>query len=101
MKKIEDFDFLNGTISSLLDLCLKADTKQEANRIIERYKAVNEHAEQNLGYIFGYCGEKEREKLYRLFIVNHPVFGSGFGRGKDPTTKEAFDKGVEWAKKNE
>ncbi len=92
-KKIEEFDFENSTISDLLMLCGEVQTKEEAQRVIERYKTVNEHAEKNLGYIFGYLGQKERERLYNLFPVNHPVFGSAFGRGYNPTPEECFEKG--------
>ena len=93
MEEIEKFDFMSATVSALGDLCVKATSKEEAKRIIERYKTVNEFAEQNLGYIFGYYGEETRARLYRLFPVNHPIFGSGFGRGNEPTPAEAFQKG--------
>ena len=79
--KIKNFDFVNNsTIANLLDLCLEAKTKEEALLIITRYCAVNKYAMQNLGYIFGYCNEADRKKLYSLFQVAHPIFGSGFGR---------------------
>ena len=98
-EEIENYDFENGAISNLLDLCCKAKTQEDATRLIERYRAVNQYADKNLGYIFGYCGTETRNRLYNLFPVNHPIFGSGFGRGQDPTAKEAFDKGVSMAEK--
>jgi hypothetical protein len=80
-KEIEDFDFTKGTISTMLDLCIRVETNEDATRIIERYKAVNEYAEQNLGYIFGYIKpESRRNKLYKLFTVTHPIFGESFGK---------------------
>ncbi len=80
MEEIENYDFEGGTIGTLLSLCTKCNTTEEATRLLELYRGVNESADSNLGYIFGYCGEKERSRLYDLFPVAHPVFGAGFGR---------------------
>ena len=52
-----------------------------------------EIAHKNLGYIFGYCNTEDRKKLYTLFPVNHPIFGSEFGRGSDPSLEDAFKIG--------
>lgn len=60
-----------------------------------------EIARQNIGYILGYLGEKDRNRIYAaLPNVSHPVFGAGFGRGHDPTPKEAIEKGEEMGRKN-
>lgn len=80
MEEIEGFNFEGGTIGTLLSLCGKCNTQVEASRLLERYRDVNESADSNLGYIFGYCGSEERVRLYGLFPVTHPVFGAGFGR---------------------
>lgn len=83
MLEIEGYDFEKGSIDTLLSLCLKCRTSDEATKLMERYRAVNEYADKNLGYIFGYCGAEHRRQLYSLFPVSHPVFGSGFGREKE------------------
>ena len=57
-------------------------------------------ARSNVGYILGYYGDETRKLWYGcLDNVNHPIFGSGFGRGKEVTPEEAFDIGVERGKK--
>lgn len=49
----------------------------------------------NLGYMLGYYDQETRERWYRVLdSVSHPVFGHTFGRGSDPTPKEAFEAGV-------
>lgn len=98
-KEIEEYEFGKGIIGSLLDLCCKVKKQEDAKLLLERYRAINQYADQNLGYIFGYCGAETRQRLYSLFPVNHPIFGSGFGRGNEPTPTEAFNKGVEMAEK--
>lgn len=82
MQEIEEYDFGKGNIGSLLSLCCKCSTSDEASRLLERYRDVEGSADSNLGYIFGYCGEDTRKRLYKLFPVAHPVFGAGFGREK-------------------
>lgn len=93
----ENIDFESMDVLSLIDLCLKCNTKEEAKQVLEQlenYCDTPKIARQNLGYIFGYCRKEEREKLYSLFSVSHPVFGEGFGRGKDLSPEEYFKKGI-------
>ena len=99
-QRIEEFPFNEeygrerGSMGDLMEIVLDIKTKEDAARILERYREFNpKFADQNLGYFFGYCDEETRKRLYGLFPVSHPVFGSGFGRGKDPTPEEAFYKG--------
>ena len=81
--EIKAFDFDKGDIGAYLTLCLKCETEEEATLFLKRYREVEpEYADGNLGYIFGYCSSEDRKKLYKLFPVSHPVFGSGFGRGQ-------------------
>lgn len=48
-------------------------------------------AMQNLGYFAGYYDAKDRIKLYEVFDIAHPIFGT-----KEPTPEEAFDMGKQW-----
>ncbi|MFA5103528.1 MAG: hypothetical protein WC525_10315 [Candidatus Thermoplasmatota archaeon] len=53
-----------------------------------------EVARQNVGYILGYFSPEAYKLWYGVLQeVSHPVFGHGFGRGKDPTNEEAFKMG--------
>jgi hypothetical protein len=82
--KFGDIDFSKfSDIGKFLTLCLKCETKEDADEILrqyEKYCDTIEIAHKNLGYIFGYCSEEDRKKLYALFPVSHPIFGSTFGR---------------------
>ena len=78
--EIMGFDFENRNIEEYISLCLKCET-EEATLFLENYRKIEpEFADKNLGYIFGYCSSEDRKKLYKLFPVVHPIFGSGFGR---------------------
>lgn len=93
------FDEIN--ISDLISLCLSCETENDAENVMKQYEQycdTPEIAHKNLGYMFGYCSEEDRKKLYDLFLVSHPIFGSGFGRGKDITPEEAYKKGEEVGK---
>ena len=79
--EIKAFDFKNGDRDTYLSMYLKCGTEEEATLFLKRYRELEpEFADKNLGYIFGYCSSEDRKKLYKLFPVCHPVFGSGFGR---------------------
>lgn len=81
--EFDNIDFARLDIGQILSLCLRCKTKEDASKVLEQYEKyceTPEIARSNLGYIFGYCSEEERKKLYSLFPVNHPVFGHDFGR---------------------
>ena len=82
MKKDKIY-FTGMNIGDILNRCLACETVEEAEIILYQYEDycdTKEIAHRNLGYIFGYCNLEDREKLYRLFPVSHPIFGAGFGR---------------------
>jgi hypothetical protein len=86
------------TIGQIGDAACALTTPEEAAEFLAAYKAVNQHAEANIGYLMGYYGDEERSRVYRLMdqagkVVVHPVFGARFGRGQDPTPEEAFEAG--------
>lgn len=91
-----NIDFSKLDIGNIIRLCLKCQTKEEAKKVLEQYERyceTPEIARSNLGYIFGYCSKENIEKLYSLFPVSHPIFGKEFGRGKEPSFKEAVEMG--------
>lgn len=88
------------SIRELLDAAQEVRTRKEARAFLNAYEAVTPHARENLGYALGYLGPQKRKRLYALFAeCNHPVFGHGFGRGNDPTQREAFLAGVALGRK--
>lgn len=93
--KFGDIDFTKLDIGKIIKLCLDCETKEDASEVLRQYGKycdTPEIAHKNLGYIFGYCDSEDR-KLYALFPVNHPIFGSEFGRGIDPSPEDAFKTG--------
>ena len=47
---------------------------------------------QNLGYYAGYYSNETRERVERLFLCAHPIFGKIAEAGR-PTAEEAFEAG--------
>lgn len=95
--KFGDIDFPKLGISGLISLCLKCETKEDAEEILrqyEKYCDTPEIAHKNLGYIFGYANPEDRKKLYSLFPVNHPIFGTAFGRLGDVSPGDAIKAGM-------
>lgn len=83
-------------MGQIVKLCLKCETKEDANELLSKYEKCFDDpsiAWSNLGYVFGYYDSDTRKKLYSLFTVDHPIFGSEFGRGSDPSPEEAFKIG--------
>jgi len=51
-----------------------------------------EVARSNIGYILGYYSDGTAALWYKILPeVSHPIFGSGFGRGKVVTLEEALE----------
>ena len=53
----------------------------------------------NLGYFAGYYSEETRERIEKLFRCAHPFFGAIAEKGP-PTPEEAFNMGMDMAKKS-
>lgn len=81
--EFDNIDFSKLDIGNIISLCLRCKTEGDSKKVMtqyEKYCDTPEIAHSNLGYIFGYAMNEERIRLYSLFPVNHPVFGSNFGR---------------------
>lgn len=57
-----------------------------------------EIAKHNLGYFAGYYSNDVRKRVEKLFMCEHPLFGS-IEKNGSPTAKEAFEIGLELSKK--
>jgi hypothetical protein len=63
------------TAGDLFDAAASCATQEQADAFLTGYRAENEHADANLGYVIGYGDEVTRERLYGLFRIGHPIFG--------------------------
>jgi len=109
-EQMQAFDTKRNPVFTAID---KLKSPQDIQRFVREYeewlvkngdKSVKgrerEVARSNVGYILGYYSDATMKLWYsNLSDVNHPVFGAGFGRGKEITPEEAFNMGVERGKK--
>ena len=89
------------TIRDLLDAVVACKTQDEADAVLAKAKEDNpQHAEENIGYLLGYLDRDTLYRVARLFATcNHPVFGTDFGRGQEPSPEEAFEMGKRMGEK--
>lgn len=66
----------------------RCETPGEAQAFMTLYRAENEHADTNIGYLSGYYDHKKMSQIQQWFGVAHPVFGNTI-----PTMDEAFEAG--------
>jgi hypothetical protein len=76
------------TVGDLMDAMGKFDDREEAEDFMRLYRADNEHADQNIGYLTGYFGREEMARLQDWCGVAHPIFGNAA-----PTPEEALEAG--------
>jgi len=72
-----------------IDALPEPERKQEAMAFMTAYRAENQYADANIGYLTGYTDTQRMARLQELFEVSHPIFGSAI-----PTPQEAFEKGM-------
>ena len=99
------------TYGETLGPAMEMKTQEEADEwfkaLVERHIRLSpcsrEEAEKtersNLGYYAGYYDSETRERVEQLFKCSHPIFGSIAVSGQ-PTAEEAFQKGLDFAKKD-
>ena len=64
----------------------KCGTPEEAKEFMELYFAENVNAYQNIGYLAGYYGHEQAQRIYAWFETSHPIFGT-----HSPSPEEAFN----------
>lgn len=78
------------TIGDLMDKGIdRCDTPEEAQAFMRIYRAENEFADENIGYLSGYYGHNNMRRIQEWFGVAHPIFGNTV-----PTPDEAFNAGA-------
>jgi len=98
------------TYKEQFEAAMKCETKDEADSFLQseitRYKKEYgknpDEAKRiilsNLGYMAGYYGNEEAEKVHRLFGAVHPIFGSS-DYHKTVTPEKAFEMGKKFAER--
>lgn len=69
-------------------------TKEEAAEFLRLTKEENpEHAEANIGYLFGYLSRPRWKELSELFGIKHPIFGDNYDLTDDEILKMGMERG--------
>ena len=105
----------NPTMRDLLDPAMKITDTEDAKQYKDAYIAwiqqdldknmgknsisAEQIAKTNLGYYAGYYGNKTRERVEKLFMCEHPFFGSIKKNGA-PTAEEALEIGKKLGEKS-
>lgn len=64
------------TIGELLDAVCAIPDAATGAEFMDAYRAVTDHADENIGYIIGYVEPAARRRaLYARLGVAHPIFG--------------------------
>ena len=80
-------------VASLMELGIdKCSTREEAQEFLKAYRAVNERADETIGYISGYYAQERRIEIQELFGVEHPIIKPGM------TSKDIFEAGFRLSK---
>lgn len=83
------------TIEHAMNALRDITTKEEAAEFLRLSRAENpEHADANIGYLFGYFNRDRWKELSELFGILHPVFGDRYNMTDD----EIFQNGIERGK---
>lgn len=78
-----------GDISSAMEaIAASENAEEEAAEFMRRYRAASPHADQNIGYLCGYFGN--RLEVQKLFGVEHPLLPND----REATPKEALELGM-------
>lgn len=67
-------DLMNA-IEAIYEIADVEERQRTADTFMEQYRAENEHADENIGYLTGYFGRGTMVAMLRLFKTAHPVFG--------------------------
>ena len=84
--KGKELEKIGDLSEAMWDIANSPDAHDQAQAFMRMYRLENEHADENIGYLCGYFGN--RLELQRLFGVTHPFFGD-----REVTPEEAFEMG--------
>jgi len=64
------------TIGNLMhDGIDKCESPSEAREFMRIYRAENDYADSNIGYLSGYYEPEEMQRIQKWFGVMHPILG--------------------------
>ena len=66
------------TAGKLMSAILKCKDKKEAQKFMKLYRAENESADSNIGYMSGYYDPETARKIKEWCNVKHPIFDTDF-----------------------
>lgn len=97
------------TVGEVLGTAMTITDQEDAKQYFEAYvnylvechgikrSTAENSAKANLGYYAGYYDNETRERVERLFLCEHPIFGNIKENGV-PTPEEAFNMGKNYKK---
>lgn len=86
-KHLKTFDLVKEALQEIT-------TKEEAQEFLKVNREVNpEHADDNLGYLFGYFSRERWKELSELFGILHPIFKDNYNLTDDEILQAGIARG--------
>lgn len=86
------------TYGDIMNAMQSIETPEEAAEFMTAYRADDQHADHNVGYMLGYLDPEEAQKKMELFGVVHPIFGKMIS---EVTPQQALQAGIDKANAND
>lgn len=93
-KEITTYGDVSDAMGAIYAVPDEAERQRQADAFMEAYRAENEHADSNVGYLTGYNDPETMVGMLRLFKTRHPIFG-GPSEAAEVTPEQAFEMGQE------
>lgn len=88
------------TIENAMDALGGIHTKEDAAEYLRLARLEGIHADENIGYLFGYFSRPRWKELSELFGILHPFFGDNYELTDEEILKMGMDRAeAELAKK--
>lgn len=80
-----------NTIGKVCDAMQKIETPEEAKEFMDLGRKAGSAWDENIGYLTGYFSSEEADRMRKLFLVSHPIFGNAH-----PTAEERSRRASSW-----
>lgn len=74
-KSLNTIGELMDAMSAITEIADEGERQRTADTFMTEYRAANQHADENIGYLAGYFGHDDMIAALRLFQTSHPIFG--------------------------